>query len=60
MAKRFFNHRLRFHHKQYCRDNPNGPKLTLEKIDDYLYRWAMKVWPHAFDIIFEYSRNKDA
>ena len=38
-----FNHRLRKQYERYCTDNPNGPKLTVAKFDDYLYRWAMKV-----------------
>ena len=54
-----FRTRLNYFHNEYCKDNPNGPKPTLEKFDDYLYRWAMKVWPRAFDKIHEY-RNKHA
>ena len=44
--------RLQKQHERYCTDNPNGPKLTVAKFDDYLYRWAMKVWPCALDIIY--------
>ena len=55
-----FKYRLLHYYQQYCNDNPNGPKLLIEKFDDYLYRWAMKVWPRAFDIIYECSRNKHA
>ena len=54
-----FRTRLNYFHNEYCKDNPNGPKPTLEKFDDYLYRWAVKVWPRAFDKIHEY-RNKHA
>ena len=42
------------------KDIPNGPKLTLEQFDDYLYRWAEKVRSRALDVIHEYSRNKHA
>ena len=47
-------------HYQYCKDNPNETQPTLEKLDDYLYRWVMKVWPRALNKIQEYSRNKHA
>ena len=36
---------------EYIKDIPNGPKRTLAQFDDYLYRWAEKVWPRALDII---------
>ena len=45
--------RLQKQHERYCTDNPNGPKLTVAKFDDYLYRWAMKVQPVALDIVFK-------
>ena len=48
-----FKHRLRKQYERYCTDNPNGTKLTVAKFDDYLYSWAMKVWPCALDIIFK-------
>ena len=43
---------------RYCKDNPEGPEITIEKFDDYLYRWAMKVWPCAFGIIHERERAR--
>ena len=49
---------LSYHCKEYCKDNPGGPEITIEKYDDYLYRWAMKVWPRAFDIIHECERAR--
>ena len=58
-GKRFltkFNH----FYNEYIKDIPNGPKATLEQFDDYLYRWAEKVWPRALDVIHEYSKNKCA
>ena len=42
-----FIYNLLFHCKQYCKNNPGGPEITIEKFDDYLYRWAMKVCPRA-------------
>ena len=48
-----YKYRLQKHYDRYCTDNPNGPRLTIEKFDDYLYRWAKKVWPCALDIVFK-------
>ena len=42
-----FIYNLSFHCKQYCKNNPGGPEITIEKFDDYLYRWVMKVCPRA-------------
>ena len=42
------------------KDIPNGPKPTFKQFDDYLYRWAEKVWHCTLDVIHEYSRNKNA
>ena len=47
-----YNYRLQQQYDRYCKDNPNGPRLTIEKFDDYLFRWAKKVWPCALDIVF--------
>ena len=44
----FFN-KLNYFHNEYYKDNPTK-KPTLEKFDDYLYRWAMEVWPRALEI----------
>ena len=53
-----FNYRLQKQYKRYCTNHPNGPKLTIEQFDDYLYRWAMKVWPCALDIVYMRARDK--
>ena len=53
-----FIYNLSYHFKRYCQDNPGGPEITIEKLDDYLYRWAMKVWPRAFDVIHERERAR--
>ena len=45
---------------EYIKDIPNRPKPTFKQFDDYLYRWAGKVWSRALDVIHEYSRNKYA
>ena len=56
-GKRFLNNLNHFYY-EYIKDTPNEPKPTLEEFDDYLYRWAEKIWPLALDILHEYSRNK--
>ena len=58
-VKRFLDNLNHFYY-EYMKDIPNGPKLTLEQFDDYLYRWAEKVRSRALDVIHEYSRNKHA
>ena len=58
-VRRFLNNLNHFYYK-YIKDIPNRPKPTLEQFDDYLYRWAEKVWPRTLDVIHEYSRNKYA
>ena len=60
LSENHFIHNLSKQFKRYCADNPNGPKSTIEKFGDYLYRRAMKVWPGAFNIIHERERYKHA
>ena len=48
-----YKYRLKNQYERYCRDNPNEPRLSIEKFDDYLYRWAKKVWPRALEIVFD-------
>ena len=57
-GEKVFHSNLKFYHNQYCKNNPNETQTTIEKFDDYLYRWAMKVWPRAFDNTHEYTRDK--
>ena len=58
-VKRFLNNLNHFYY-EYMKNIPNGPRPSLEQFDDFLYRWAEKVWSLALDIIHEYSRNKYA
>ena len=48
--KRFLNNLNHFYY-EYMEDIPNGPKPTLKQFNDYLYKWAEKVWPRALDVI---------
>ena len=60
LGESHFKYNLSKQFKRYCNDNPEGPELSIEKFDDYLYRWAMKAWPRAFHTIHERERNKYA
>ena len=57
-GEKVFYNSLKFSHSHYCKNNANEPQLSIEIFDDYLYRWAMKVWPRAFDMIHEYTGEK--
>ena len=52
-----FKDKLSFEYSQYFRNNPSEQKPTIEVFDNYLYHWAMKVWPRALDIIHETCRR---
>ena len=44
-------------YNNYFRNTPDNEKLIIEKFDDYLYRWAFKIWPRALEIILAKSRR---
>ena len=49
-----FNH----FYNEYIKDNWNRPISILGKFDDYLYRWAERVWPRTLDEVQKQSRKK--
>ena len=49
----FINRLNRFHYEYETQP-------TVVQFDDYLYRWAMKVWPRPLDKIHEYTQSKYA
>ena len=53
-----FKDKLNSEYRQYFRNNPKEQKPTIEVFDNYLYYWAMKVWPRALDIIRETCRRR--
>ena len=53
-----FDIRIRGIRNLYFQDTPIEQKPTIEAIDNYLYCWAVKVWPRALDKIHEYTRSK--
>ena len=41
----------------YFRNTPDAEKPSIYKSDNYLYCWALKIWPRAVDIIRERCRR---
>ena len=41
----------------YFRNTPDAEKPSIYKFDNYLYCWALKIWPRALDIIHERCRR---
>ena len=54
--KEFYKN-LHEEYNYYFRNTPHNEKPTIEKFDDYLYRWAFKMWPRAFEIILAKFRR---
>ena len=48
-----FHTYLRIRYNRYFRNTPDDEKPSIEKFDNYLYCWALKIWPRALDIIRE-------
>ena len=44
-------------YREYFQNTPTDQRPTIEVFDNYLYHWAMKVWPRALDIIHETCRR---
>ena len=44
-------------YERYFRNTPIEQKPTIENFDNYLYCWAVKVWPRALDRIYETCRR---
>ena len=40
----------------YFRNTPDAEKPSIYKFDNYLYCWALKIWPRALDTIRERCR----
>ena len=43
-------------HRNYFCDTPDDEKTAIYKFDNYLFCWALKIWPRALDIIRERER----
>ena len=48
-----FHTYLRIRYNRYFWNTPDDEKPSIEKFDNYLYCWALKIWPRALDIIRE-------
>ena len=60
LGERSFLNNLNHFYYEYIKDTPTGQKQTLGQFDNYLYRWAEKIWSRALDITHKYTRNKYA
>ena len=56
-GKEEFYKNLHENYNSYFRNTPIDQRPTIETFDNYLYSWAMKVWPRALDIIREHCRH---
>ena len=54
--KEFYKN-LHIHYNIYFGNTPNDERPIIEKFDNCLYDWAVKVWPRALDIIYERCRR---
>ena len=52
-----FKYDLSKEYKSYFKNTPMDQRPTIEVFDNYLYHWAVKVWPRALDIIHETCRR---
>ena len=48
---------LTIRYNGYFRNTPDAEKPSIYKFDNYLYCWALKIWPRALDIIRERCRR---
>ena len=54
--KEFYKN-LHIHYNIYFGNTPNDERPIIEKFDNCLYDWAVKVWPRALYIIYERCRR---
>ena len=53
--KRYYEILTQKHRNYFC-DTPDDEKPAIYKFDNYLFCWALKIWPRALDIIRERER----
>ena len=56
-GKEAFHRNLEKSYLDYFRNTPLDQRPKIEVFDNYLYSWAMKVWPRALDIISKHCRR---
>ena len=50
--------RITSKHEDFFVDTPPNERPSIVKFDNYLYSWAIKVWPRALELIREYERRR--
>ena len=55
--KKQYYKNLTIKYNGYFRNTPDAEKPSIYKFDNYLYCWALKIWPRALDIIRERCRR---
>ena len=50
--------RITSKHEDFFVDTPPNERRSIVKFDNYLYSWAIKVWPRALELIREYERRR--
>ena len=55
-TKQYYEHLTRDYNFHF-RNTPDSKKPSIYVFDNYLFDWALKVWPRALDIIHEYNRR---
>ena len=45
-------------HESFFVDTPPNERPSIAKFDNYLYSWAIKVWPRALELIRAYERRR--
>ena len=45
-------------HNSYFSNTPVTERPPIAKFDNYLFCWAVKIWPRALDIIREYECDR--
>ena len=54
--KKQYYKNLTIKYNGYFRNTPDAEKPSIYKFDNYLYCWALKIWPRALDTIRERCR----
>ena len=45
-------------HEDFFVDTPPNERPSIAKFDNYLFSWAVKVWPRALELIREHERKR--
>ena len=56
-GERYLEH-ITSKHEDFFVDTPPNERPSIAKFDNYLYSWAIKIWPRALELIREYERRR--